>query len=294
MERIALQLYLRDLRDLELIRRKINVRYQNARHEYEQKLTDWISRDQDPAAMKGGSAPVWPYIVFSVVCALLGAVLVFLGGYDITGGIMRIGRSKEAYEAISAGVTWWNLLLVITGFAGMLGGVALAFAGRYRLFRNGIRKKRREEDHVHERRAIEDKWESSRVELKDKKDQVDQLLEKAYGYGILPPRYRELAAVWYLWLRMNNTNKKLDALVQQEEREYVLRRYRDRVRREILKGEDAWLEKRRQEIADEKTVMANIRMLSEMAAAAPAYAALFQAVQETYMDTCNLFSHISV
>ena len=93
---------------------------------------------------------------------------------------------------------------------------------------------------------------------------------------------------------MDNTNMSLDALLQQEERVHDLRNYRERLRREIIKHEDECLRKRREEIASNRTVMTNLKMLSNMAGADPTRAALYQAVAEVYASACTVFSRIDI
>lgn len=282
MDRNALLLYLRDLRDLEIAKRKIKFILDNEKQIFEQKFDD-LSRAKFTKVPDKESGWTIGRIVGAIFFLGIGLLGTLLFVYDIFfGSTTRAVQTRTnkgifiKYEEVPIGK---HPLFII----GAIGSFFLALIGLLIIFyaihetRNNKKSIIKAQNYNNNELAringqkkasmqIQEQWKQRADFLKSELSKVNLLLEQNYNFNIIPSQYRNLASIYYIYDYMSTSQEslkdtlihehmkngiqsilqKLDYIVEQNEEVIFQNRILEANNREIINQNEAMLKSLRQ------------------------------------------------
>lgn len=262
MNREALLLYLRNVRDLEVSRYWLRVRFQREKGNKDNQRASLLKTNYCamPNELKKNDyfgCCFW----FCVVFALLGIIL-----------IMGMMIMEDYHDADDAGFIVSVTVLGIMGF----GGVAIAILSSYKNDKDvylleskateehNRKEKLREVKNLAVLSELETSWNSRCAWYKQENQKLDNLLNDFYNMNILATQYRSLSAVCYIYDYMSTSQATLEDTLVHEHMEDGIRRLEEKLDCVISKIEDVVYETRCIRQNSEQMMVQNNHMLDSL------------------------------
>lgn len=243
MQRKALLLYLRELRDLEFAYWTVKKLYDNEAEEFKkryQKLTQTAARKKPIKAYgwtTGRKRSFKGCLMVSLMC-----LLILIAG--VAGG-----------KHIASKLLFQGMFIV-----GMLLFDGIAF-GIYMCTENELRK---QEAKIKEVENLKESWEERAAFWEKEKAKVASLLEANYDLNIIPSRYRNIASIYYIYDYMSTSNTSLEETQIYEQMENGIQRIVERLDYVINQNDQIIMQNRRLEATNQQIVQTNKQMLKQL------------------------------
>ena len=218
MNREALQLYLQNIRDLEVARYFLNQKYQRERENHQRQIdnlryTSYQFMPQEPETM----GPIIGAI-FSGICAVILFVLAML--------IFRSPASSTYAGAVSGAAQMFAWLLFLAFIA--MGIVTIVLIYKAKETRDSYKKqcediafhneceKKKEEKNKSKISSLNRVWNQTASEYQEEINKIEPILNDFYSMNIIPKRFRNVSAMCYIYEYMSTSQESLSmALLDQ-------------------------------------------------------------------------------
>ncbi|MCD7844850.1 MAG: DUF2157 domain-containing protein [Oscillospiraceae bacterium] len=249
MDRAAILLYLRNLRDLEVAKNHIAVQRNRERQSIEQRKQELGTAHYETEPSKDSEGAQ----------LILGALLL---GFGILCVIMVIARWIEGYDD-------WLLVLIGGIFCIWRGGTWLSSAMDLRTEYNTVK----EHNAAEETRLLNNQpiiakltndWRNKEQWYNGEYSKVQQLLNEFYRMNILASQYRNLAAVCYIYDYMSTSQASLEDTLIHEHMENGIRRLEEKLDSIIVRLEDVVYETRCVRQNSQRSIDQNNQMLDSL------------------------------
>lgn len=243
MQRKALLLYLRELRDLEFAYWKLKKLYDNEAEEFKkryQKLTQTAVVKEPVKAYgwtTGRKRSFKSCLIMSLVCLLI--LIVGLADGETV-------ASESLFQGIS--------------IAGMLLLDGIAF-GIYMRTEN---EQRKQEAKIKEAENLKEGWKERAAFWEKEKAKVLSLLGEYYDLNIIPSQYRNIASIYYIYDYMSTSNVSLEETLIHEHMENGIQRIVERLDYVINQNYEIIMQNRRLEVVNQQILQANQQMLKQL------------------------------
>lgn len=254
MDRNALLLYLRDVRDLELVKRNIENAHEREKNNFFNQKSRLSTPDlvREPERTRHIGA-----IILSTFGTLLGAVM-------LLGSILYI-FSKDSF---------WRIVMIVFSAILLICGLIILIAVMLDSSKNKkeVQKSIDHNKHEYERvrnnqKAIADlevKFQKRHEELNANFQKVCGLLFRYYSMNILPNPYRNLAAVYYIYDYMSSSGASFEGTLLHEHMEDGVRRILNKLDQIIVQIQDLEFNMRRLEAQNCDIINKNKQMLQSL------------------------------
>lgn len=284
MDRGALLLYLRDLRDLEIAKKKIETifNYEKAKYEQEQRSLNATNLVNIPEKKSGWS-----------VKRIIGAFLSLFGG----GGmmlwfiyLMAFGTTEKSFqgtvtvngktynsiefEKVPIGVT--PVLIICT-----IAAIVIILLGVYTVY-NAIKETKENKTEIENAKNHNEiqrlnvqknsnlsmqkkkQWEQRANFLRKEYKKISSLLESNYSLNILANQYRNLPSLYYIYDYMSSSQETLKDTLLHEHMENGIQRLLERLDYIIEQNQQIIFQNRLQESANSRMIEQNNKMLNSL------------------------------
>lgn len=286
MNREAMLLYLRDLRDLEVARNRIN---EIIHKEYNITKRKWDDLNRTnlvdvPAKEKNSRLGT----AFIAMCFISGCLMLFL----IWPSFSRPGADDDIFLKI---FTFGAILAIIAGFLSL--GVRRWFISDNKKdieraeVHNAI-EVLRVSDNAEESRNLERRWKERLTYLENERNEVSALLEKSYSLNIIANQYRTLASIYYIYDYMSSSQATLEETLMHEHMENGIQRILSKLDGIIESNQQIIFQNRAIEASNRKMIAQNEQMLTSLQSTEynTAIAAQYAGVAASYSAANAYFS----
>lgn len=258
MDRNALLLYLRDLRDLEIVKRKIVFIIEKESQIYEKKL----SALSEPKLIKVPEKEAFwnkeytTYILAVFMCFFVAIMWKIIWGQKYTGFLE---------------VNFFPICFTLGGIGIMLG---IIFSIIYKKYQNKKDIIKAEEKNSTEILRVKQQegmciqlrkhWQEHENYLKSELRKVNSLLKENYGLNILANQYRNLASLYYIYDYMSSSQENLKDTLIHEHMENGIQRILKKLDYIIEQNQEIIFHNRILEADNEKIIKQNKGMLSTL------------------------------
>ena len=254
IDREALVLYLRDLRDLEIAKRKINTLYRQEKGYIEKQI----------ASLKASHFEIeveWDPMGLIVTPLIFGAPIIFLK--------WLLGRMGTDFISRMIGFILKGFMVI--GIIGLVVLVAIGIGEGIVLCskRRKARKHNREEEirlqnNSSEIRRLEAEWQKRSAYWGNEYKKVESLLQEYYNQNILAKQYRELSALIYIYDYMSTSQESFRDVLFHEHMEDGIRKILNRLDQIIRQNENIIFSQHRLESQNDRMVSQNQQMLGRL------------------------------
>lgn len=260
MERNALLLYLRDLRDLEIAKRKIEAVYDRETKNYRQRLNS-LSNAKLMKVPDKESGWTGGRIVGFLIClslAIIGAILTFVAPMHVRPSGVGFCRILGIPNMIIFGV----ICIGIVFFA-----VSDTEENRIAI-KEAKNSNTLEQFRIKENEGIITKeklsWKKREDYLINEAKKVQSLLDSNYSLNIIANQYRNLASLYYIYDYMSSSQESLKDTLIHEHMENGIQRILERLDYIINQNESIIFQNRIREADDKKIIEQNEQMLKTL------------------------------
>lgn len=285
MDRNALLLYLRDLRDLEIAKRKIELIINSEKQRYEKRIND-LSRANLTKISDKESGWTIGMVLGAIFCLGIGISGTFLFIH-----MMLFGTTTKAtlttktingittnnyieYEKVPIGT---HPLLIIT----TIGLVIITLIGVFIVFhaihgtqnnRRNIKKAKKHNDteitRIKEQEGVciqvKQQWQQRANYLMSELSKVNSLLKSNYSLNILANQYRNLASLYYIYDYMSSSQESLKDTLIHEHMENGIQRILQKLDYIIEQNQEIIFQNRIAEATNRKIIEQNEMMLKSL------------------------------
>ena len=261
MQRKALLLYLRELRDLEFANWKLDrmVELEHATVEKEYGELNYMEYRNEPVEFNGWTGGRKFGFWASLIMSLLYPILLFSG--------MIMGE-KAAFDSFFQGIC-------IFGFF-IFGGIAIAI---YISVDNDKRENEEERKSAEEfnftemarhtinkekAEKVKSDWEARCQFFDEEYKKVNALLKANYDLNIIPSQYRNIASIYYIYDYMSTSNASLEETLIHEHMENGIQRIVERLDYVINLNYEIVIQNRRIEATNQQILQTNKEMLKQL------------------------------
>ena len=214
MNRKALILYIRDLRDLEIAARRIERLYQEEKKDYEQVLDSlengkFMSEIEEP--------------IFGV---LMGCGVCFLMGYFCNWLKKLVALQLWNYCFFGVAIFFWFMGIVFL-FA-VISGVLENSRKRDEAQKNNAREEKRIADNQELINQVKSNWKKKETYIQSEYRKVYELKKNYYDQNILAKPYRNLPALIYIYDYMSTSSASLSETLLHEHIDYGIKKIVER------------------------------------------------------------------
>ena len=259
MNRKALILYIRDLRDLEIAARRIERLYQEEKKDYEQVLDSlengkFMSEIEEP--------------IFGV---LMGCGVCFLMGYFCN---------------------WLKKLVALQLWNYCFFGVLENSRKRDEAQKNNAREEKRIADNQELINQVKSNWKKKETYIQSEYRKVYELKKNYYDQNILAKPYRNLPALIYIYDYMSTSSASLSETLLHEHIDYGIKKIVERLDYIIKQNQAIIFNQHRQEARNQTMIDQNQKMLSTLrrTEANTEQTAQYAKLSANYSRTCAYFS----
>lgn len=215
MNRKALILYIRDLRDLEIAARRIEKLYQEEKKDYEQVLDSlengkFMSEIEEP--------------IFGV---LMGCGVCFLMGYFCNWLKKLVALQLWNYCFFGVAIFFWFMGIVFL-FA-VISGVLENSRKRDEAQKNNAREEKRIADNQELINQVKSNWKKKETYIQSEYRKVYELKKNYYDQNILAKPYRNLPALIYIYDYMSTSSASLSETLLHEHIDYGIKKIVERL-----------------------------------------------------------------
>lgn len=262
MDRSALLLYLRDLRDLEIVKRKIIFIIENESQIYKIKLNDL----SEPNLVKvPEKEPIWTEeYTMRVMIAL----------FCFFGAISTVKFLIMPFFKLSELSFWQFCLVFIFPIGFVLIGIGMILSIVYKKYQNKKDIIKAKEKNSNEILRVKEQegmciqlrkhWQQREDYLKSELRKVNLLLKENYGLNILANQYRNLASLYYIYDYMSSSQENLKDTLIHEHMENGIQRILKKLDYIIEQNQEIIFHNRILEADNEKIIKQNKGMLSTL------------------------------
>lgn len=249
MNRKALLLYLRDLRDLEFARRKIAAIYE--KEEYKTKRT---LEQLGTANIRGGEKTD----VGSLIKVLIAAGVLGVGAYFF----QWCGRIDDNFFLNMMAKLLWGICIfsVAIGIIAFIKDVSATSA----IKNSNNAERRRVNNNQGTIQNIQKNWKLRQVYLQKEYDKVLKLQKEYYNMNILAMQYRNLPALIYIYQYMSTSKASLEVVLLHTHMEDGIRRIESKLNEIIAQNEQIIFAQHIAESQNEKIIAQNENMLTSL------------------------------
>lgn len=261
INREALILYLRDLRDLEIAKKKISKLYAQDKN----KMQDQLHYMKTPN-LKSSYTSIEPE-TFGLIG--LGLVMALLFGF--------LGLAPKIYSSIGIINSFLKfgyivfLVFAIVGIIMFVGGVIRlilqiksTISDKISDSEHNRNEKIRVESNADKIQKVQDEWMQWLKYLESEYNKVNSLLTSYYGQNILASQYRNLPALIYIYDYMSTSQENFRDTLIHEHMENGIRKILDRLDTIISQNETIIFNQHRLEAQNNKMVYQNEEMLGSL------------------------------
>ena len=263
MNRKALLLYLRELRDLEFASWKIEQMYNDELQRFEEKyheLTDMFFVDEPIKISGWNGLRKFGFISCLIMSVLIGVMLAVA---KITGEDFASDSSFVGFFLFFA--------LMLAGFATAI-YVCVAFDRSEN--EEAIKKAEEfnESEYVkrianqNEAEKLKSDWEVRFTFLQKEYEKVNALLKANYDLNIIPSQYRNIASIYYIYDYMSTSNASLEETLIHEHMENGIQRILEKLDYIIEQNYELIMQNRRIEATNQQILQTNQQMLKQLEA----------------------------
>lgn len=283
MDRRALLLYLRDLRDLEIAKRKINFIISNESKGYRQKLNSLSKANliQIPEKESGWTVSKVLAAIFCLVIGVLGMsffmyLMLFGSTRKATNKTVTInGKTyNNVIEEVPIGINSIMVILTIGSAVITLIGICIVFHSIYETQKNkkSIIQAQKYNDseilRIKEQEGLctqlQQQWQQRANYLKSEFSKVDSLLKENYGLNVLANQYRNLASLYYIYDYMSSSQESLKDTLIHEHMENGIQRIIQKLDYIIDQNQEIIFQNRILEADNKKIIEQNEKMLTSL------------------------------
>lgn len=247
MNRNALMIYLKNLRDLEFAKNKIKQIYNREQKVYDTKVAELKKTNywkESSEVYDGGCS----FAFFGILTLMLLICICFLVNEGMEYGYSIV-------EALSEGVIIFLIMMDIIGGVLTFAVSPIPFMLEQRnkldqIRKHNIKERERERQNSIQFQNIHQEWIRRSGYLKREYDKVCSLLTQAYGFNILANQYRNLASVYYIYDYMSSSRASLNDTLVHAHMENGIQRILAKLDTIIAQNEDIILQNRQKEIND--------------------------------------------
>lgn len=249
MNRKALLLYLRDLRDLEFARRKIAAIYE--KEEYKTKRT---LEQLGTANLRGGEKTD----VGSFVKVLIAAGVLGVGAYFF----QWCGRIDDNFFLNMVSKLLWGICIfsVAVGIIAFIKDISATSA----IKNSNNAERRRVNNNQGTIQNIQKNWKLRQIYLQKEYDKVLKLQKEYYNMNILAMQYRNLPALIYIYQYMSTSKASLEVVLLHTRMEDGIRRIESKLNEIIAQNEQIIFAQHIAESQNEKIIAQNENMLTSL------------------------------
>lgn len=246
MDRNAIVLYLKEVRDLEFAQCKILQSYREEKNNFEKTRQDMLA----PRVSEPGSRSESSYNV--EVAKIIGCVI---GGIALTP--IPLGLVISLYLWYKA----FKMYLDLKSF--------IKFSKEMdELWRESIEDYRADQARIERNRevfiSVEEQWNQKSKFWQDEYHTVKTLLEDYYSANILPKSYRNIQSAYYLYEYMSTSRESLKDALLHEHMENGIQRILQRLDQIIAQNEEIIFHLRIVEAQNQEMIDQNYKMISEL------------------------------
>lgn len=256
MNRKALLLYLREIRDLEFAKHRIKNIYGSEQQRYGQKLNSLKRKEYV-------TMPDKP-IVSTILLVVLGAFMIFGG---IIGIIFMIfgetiaGTAETIFWIVPFGIV---ILMGVAAFVSVVQGWLEYFKKVKAVKRHNVEEKVRIHNNSVLLQQTNQAWNERAKYLKNELDKVNSLLKDYYGLNILANQYRNLASVYYIYDYMSSSQETFKDTLMHEHMENGIQRILEKLDYIIEQNQEIIFQNRIAEANSHKVLQQNEDMLNNL------------------------------
>ena len=261
MNRKALILYIRDLRDLEIAARRIEKLYQEEKKDYEQVLDSlengkFMSEIEEPifGVLMGCALQLWNYCFFGVAIFFWFMGILFL--FAVISGVLENSRKRDEAQ------------------------------------KNNAREEKRIADNQELINQVKRNWKKKETYIQSEYRKVYELKKNYYDQNILAKPYRNLPALIYIYDYMSTSSASLSETLLHEHIDYGIKKIVERLDYIIKQNQAIIFNQHRQEARNQTMIDQNQKMLSTLrrTEANTEQTAQYAKLSANYSRTCAYFS----
>lgn len=286
MNRDALLLYLKDLRDLEIAKRKIETIFDYEKEKYDEKIRELGRENLYSVPKKRRLLSECIGIVLGLIFLLVGGIGIFFFIYRMAFGTKEIAVDGGTniingqvvhvinFEEIPIGITIGGIVMIVVMIIFMVIGIYIMF--------DAIRKTKKNKRNIEEVRKhnekevlrvennssllqqIQQKWKQRSKYLNEEYNKVNNLLESDYSINILANQYRNLASLYYIYDYMSSSQETLKDTLIHEHMENGIKRIMQKLDYLIEQNQHIIFQNRILEAKNNKIIEQNEKMLKSL------------------------------
>ena len=255
IDRKALLLYLRDLRDLEIAKMRINELYNQEKMYVENQLaylkTPNLIKENYEVKTEG-----------SLVCTLVGAVIGLFFG--ILGISIESGAFTDFIKFICLAIAFFGGIIFVIGLIGAVSETKDISEKNKKASEYNKQEKERVRNSANDAEIIERKWEQRSAYLTSEYNTVDSLLTDYYDQNILAKQYRTLPALIYIYDYMSTSQESFRDTLIHEHMEDGIQKILNKLDLIIQQNEEIIFRQHRIEAQNSKMISQNREMLGTL------------------------------
>lgn len=285
MNRDALLLYLKDLRDLEIAKRKIETIYDYEKANYEKNINELSIKNfyNVPNKKSGWSVGKVLGMLFFLLIGGFGTFFfihrMVFGTKEVAvdGGTTIInGQTAHIidFEKIPIGITVGGVIMTIIMIIFLLIGIFLVWdtIQETKNIKKDIEETEkhnenevlRVENNNKKSQQLQQQWIQRKKYLNAEYDKVNDLLESDYSINVLANQYRNLASLYYIYDYMSSSQESLKDTLIHEHMESGIQRILEKLDYIIDQNQQIIFQNRILEAQNNKTIEQNKRMLKSL------------------------------
>lgn len=260
MERNALLLYLRDLRDLEIAKRKIEIVYDREAKNYRQTLNGLSNAKLMEVPDKESG-----WTVGRVLCFLVCLLLFIMGIMTIINTPLRYSDGFDLFmiSIPILGIIMFGVICIVICFMAVSDSIKNKIAINDAENSNVLERLRIKENEGTIIKAESD-WRKRKDYLENEAKKVQSLLDSNYSLNIIANQYRNLASIYYIYDYMSSSQESLKDTLIHEHMENGIQRILERLDFIVNQNESIIFQNRIKEADDKRIIGQNEQMLKTL------------------------------
>lgn len=305
MDRKALLIYLKDLRDLELAKIKLSSIIQKEKYETENYLKRLITPDIQSIPERDYS---WIGSVIGGIFVLILSISCFFSSYDQsrhrTTTISYMENNNIVIKTVPReGVDFFIKIFNIGGFIFLIIFICLILKAWYiiRENNNSIQYARyaneKEQRRTRENKDLYEKekrkWQERKSYLNKQYNRIQELLNNNYGMNILATPYRNIQSVYYIYDYMSTSQEDLKETLMHERMENGIQRILQKLDIIIEQNSNIIFNQRKSEANNIQLINQNKNILNQLSNIRDNVeeSTKYLEMSANYAETCAFFEH---
>lgn len=265
MDRNVLILYLRDLRDLEIAKRKILLIYNNEKNIYTRKIRE-LKNKRLINVPKRKSGWTFERRGLMICCIFISVMMGFVG--YVCPLIPKLAEEMGEKEIVLVNRVR-ILFFIVDLFIICIACLVIKDANENNKEIEKAKKHNKDElfrVHNNETKCLqfEQQWQEMDLKLKNELKKVEELLKKNYSLNILANQYRNLESLYYIYDYMSSSQETLKDTLIHEHMENGIQRILEKLDYIIQQNEEIIFQNRILESQNRSAIEKNVNMLKEL------------------------------